>query len=57
MAAEQLAGRGQRAPADPDIGYWAESPDEPIRLARFECCDSYVCRCDGEDREGAWVAR
>ena len=29
------------------LAYWGvESEDEPIRLARFECCGKYVCRCD-----------
>lgn len=59
VVVEQLAGRGQVAPADPPIGdvaYWAEDVDEPIRLARSDCCDRYVCRCH-EEREEAPVAR
>ena len=30
------------------LTYWGvESEDEPIRLARFECCGEYVCQCIG----------
>ena len=28
---------------------WAEDLDEPIQLARFDCCGRYVCRCRQEE--------
>ena len=56
MAVQQPVERGPVAPADPDLGYWSDDVDEPIRLARFECCGRYVCRC-GEDDEEVWVTR
>ena len=32
------------------VSPWAETIDAPIRLARFECCDRYVCHCwQGEE--------
>ena len=32
------------------VSSWAETVDAPIRLARFDCCDRFVCRCwQGEE--------
>jgi hypothetical protein len=42
---------GETAPTS-----WAEDVDAPIRLAPFDCCGRYVCRC-GEDDEEVWVTR
>jgi hypothetical protein len=57
MAVQPSVERGPSAPADPATAYWAETVDEPIRLARFACCGRYVCRCDEDDEEEARVAR
>ncbi len=33
------------------ISPWAETVDAPIRLARSECCDRYVCHCQQRDAD------
>ena len=33
------------------VSPWAETVDAPIRLARFDCCDRYVCRCQRREEE------
>ena len=33
------------------VSSWAETVDAPIRLARFDCCGQYVCRCQRREEE------
>ena len=54
MAVQQPVNRGTRvADSATLVAYWAADVDAPIRLARFDCCGRYVCRCGEDDEEGA----
>jgi len=33
------------------VSPWAETVDAPIRLARFDCCDRYVCWCQQREED------
>ena len=46
----------ENRPSEGRFSAWAETLGAPIRLARFDCCGQYVCRCR-QAEEGDEVTR